>query len=115
VSSKWERWLGHTCHLANGIEYVKGCWVCEMKPKQLLMLACFCLLTLAGTAREKIIFVPPHCVEVTRFDKPCVHAKRQKDATVDPEDISCPLVHIRIKPLPECSEFNQAAIFQVPK
>lgn len=28
---KWDRWMGHTEHLAMGIDFLKGCWACGLK------------------------------------------------------------------------------------
>lgn len=64
-------------------------------------------LALVAEARDRVIMVPPHCVEVDDFQKPCKAAKYG--------GYDCEHVHIRIKALPECTAFDHQRILQVPK
>jgi hypothetical protein len=70
------------------------------------ILAALCLGALAGTAKEKIIETPPHCVTVDEFYKPCTASKHG--------GYDCK-VHISVKPLPECSEYDHQRFLQVPR
>jgi hypothetical protein len=60
----------------------------------------------ASTAKDKIVSAPPHCLELDRFYKPCPPSKYG--------GYDCK-VHISIKPLPGCVEFDHQRILQVSK
>jgi hypothetical protein len=57
--------------------------------------------------KSEIHFVPPHCVEVDRFGKACPAAKNG--------GYDCDRVHIKIKLLPECREFDQQNFVEIPR
>lgn len=69
------------------------------------------LLGMGGSAAVKqkpaVHFVPPHCVEVDSFGKPCRVAKSG--------GYDCDRVHIKIKLLPECREFDQQNFLEIPR
>lgn len=78
-----------------------------MKPFLTLgILASLCLGTLAGTAKEKIVLAPPHCLDLDRFYKPCPASRHG--------GFDCK-VHISVKPLPECAEYDHQRFLQVPR
>lgn len=55
--------------------------------------------------KSEIHFVPPHCVEVVRFEKPCPAEEHG--------GYRCDKVHIKIKLLPECREFDRQNFLQI--
>jgi hypothetical protein len=74
-------------------------------------MAALSLLAMDGSAAVKqqsqVHFVPPHCIEVDGFGKPCRAAKYG--------GYNCEKVHIRIKPLPECREFDRQHFLEIPR
>jgi hypothetical protein len=65
-----------------------------------------CLAALASPAKNKIVIVPPHCVEVDRFYKPCHPAKYG--------GYDCQ-VHISVKHDPDCQQYDHRELLQVPR
>jgi hypothetical protein len=63
----------------------------------------------AGVKRKPkphIVLVPPYCAVITRFDKPCPPGLG---------DHVCNGVHLKIKPDPDCNEYNRQQVLQVGK
>ena len=56
--------------------------------------------------RQVIVYPPGHCVEVTGFAKPCLPSKSGQGYT-------CDSVTIRIKPDPECNQWNGQNVIDV--
>ena len=56
--------------------------------------------------KQAIVYPPGHCIEVTGFAKPCLPSKNGQGYT-------CDGVSIRIKPDPECNQWNGQNVISV--
>ena len=64
-------------------------------------------LALVAEARDRVTLVPPHCVILDDFPKPCPASKRG--------GYDCPSAHITIKMDPDCQQYDHQRFLQVPK
>lgn len=67
-----------------------------------------CAVRTKKKAPLPITYVPGHCVVADEFTQPCPEAVKREGWT-------CPNVHIKIKPVPECNQYNVQNVLVVPQ
>ncbi len=62
-------------------------------------------VALAAEAKEHVILVPGHCLEADNFSKPCPASKYG--------GYDCNKVHVSVRPLPECAQYDHQRVLRV--